>query len=103
LGETIVYDAMATEVRFTMVHIPGDPQEIERTGGLAAVLHNAVQNPTGPRLEVIYEGAKPDLLQDEAQAIVRGTLQADGSFYADELLLKCPSRYAEDIPAQIEE
>ncbi len=103
LGETIVYDAMATEVRFTMIHIPGDPQEIEQAGGLAAVLHSAVHSPTAPRLEVIYEGAKPDLLQNEAQAIARGTLGADGSLYAEELLLKCPSRYAEDIPAQIEE
>jgi cytochrome c-type biogenesis protein CcmE len=46
---------------------------------------------------------KPDLLQHEAQAIVRGHQQPDGSFYADDLLLKCPSRYAEDIPAQIED
>ena len=37
----------------------------------------------------------PDLLQHEAQAIMTGRLGDDGVFYADELLLKCPSRYEE--------
>ena len=32
-------------------------------------------------------------LKNEAQAIVVGKLGADGVFYADELLLKCPTRY----------
>ncbi len=103
LGETIVYDAMASHVQFTMVHIPADPQEIERAGGLAKVLNIAAQGQTGPQLEVVYDGTKPDLLQDEAQAIVRGRLQGDGIFHAEELILKCPSRYAEDIPAQVGE
>jgi len=37
---------------------------------------------------VEYVGPKPDLLKDEAQAIVTGKLGEDGVFYADELLLK---------------
>jgi cytochrome c-type biogenesis protein CcmE len=43
----------------------------------------------------------PDLLKDEAQAIVTGKLGADGVFVADELLLKCPSKYAADVPNQV--
>jgi cytochrome c-type biogenesis protein CcmE len=50
----------------------------------------------------VYQDVKPDLLQDEAQAIVRGQLKEDGRFYADELLLKCPTRYEEDVPGQVE-
>jgi cytochrome c-type biogenesis protein CcmE len=88
-------------VSFTVVQVPGDPQEIERAGGLAAVLHAAVGNPDGPRIEIVYEDVKPDLLQHEAQAIVRGRLEQDGRFYADEVLLKCPTRYEEDVPEQI--
>ncbi len=102
LGETIVYDSSIPQVTFTIVQVPGDPQEVERAGGLAAVLHDAVSNPTAPRLEIVYNDIKPDLLQNEAQAIVRGQLGADGRFYADELLLKCPTRYEEGIPAQAE-
>ena len=45
-------------------------------------------------------GPKPDLLKDEAQAIVTGKLGADGVFHADELLLKCPTRYQDALPSQ---
>jgi len=100
LGDTIVYDSFAPRVTFTIVQIPGDPKEVEQAGGLARVLHDAVNDATAPRLEVVYEDIKPDLLQNEAQAIMRGQLGADGRFYADEVLLKCPSRYEEDIPEQ---
>jgi cytochrome c-type biogenesis protein CcmE len=60
-----------------------------------------VGNPEAPRLEIVYEDVKPDLLQHEAQAIVRGRLEEDGRFHADEVLLKCPTRYEEDVPDQI--
>ena len=100
LGDTIVYDPSAPRVAFTVVQIPGDPEEVERGGGLAAVLHTAVNDPNAPRLEVVYEDVKPDLLQNEAQAIMRGSLGEDGRFYADEVLLKCPTRYEEDVPDQ---
>ena len=103
LGDTIVYDSSVPRVTFTIVQVPGDPDEVERAGGLATVLHAAVQNPDAPRLEIVYEDVKPDLLQHEAQAILRGQLGEDGRFYADELLLKCPTRYEEDVPAQVEE
>jgi cytochrome c-type biogenesis protein CcmE len=100
LGDTIVYDSSVPRVSFTVVQVPGDPQEVERAGGLAAVLHTAVGNPDAPRLEVVYDDVKPDLLQHEAQAIVRGRLEEDGRFHADEVLLKCPTRYEEDVPEQ---
>lgn len=100
LGETIAYDAMGPRVTFILAHVPGDPKEIEAAGGLAQVLHDAVENPDAQILEVVYDSVKPDLLQNEAQAIARGQLGEDGRFYADELLLKCPTRYEEEIPDQ---
>jgi len=102
LGDSITYDTTIPQVRFTVVQIPGDPQEVERRGGLAAVLHQAVTSPSAPRLEIVYNDVKPDLLQHESQAILRGQLKADGRFYADEVLLKCPTRYEEEIPEQSE-
>ncbi len=101
LGETIVYDAMLPQVTFTIVEVPADPDEVEAAGGLAQVLHDATLDPTRSRLEIVYNSVKPDLLTNEAQAIVRGTLGEDGRFIADELLLKCPSRYEDEVPAQV--
>ena len=103
LGETIVYDPSLPKVSFTMVQIPGDPDDVERAGGLAMVLHTAVNDPTAASLEVVYNDVKPDLLRNAAQAIARGHLGADGRFYADEVILKCPSRYEEEVPGQAEE
>ena len=100
LGDSIVYDPSIPRVTFTIVQVPGDPKEVERAGGLAAVLHAAVNDPTAPRLEVVYNDIKPDLLKHEAQAIMRGQLGSDGRFHADEVLLKCPTRYEEDVPEQ---
>lgn len=102
LGDTILYDPAAPRVAFTLVQVPGDPQAVERAGGLSAVLHAAVRDPDAPRLKVVYDDVKPDLLQHEAQAIVRGCLGDDGRFYADEVLLKCPTRYQEEVPDQVE-
>jgi len=100
LGDTIDYDAMGPSVTFTIVHVPGDPQEVERAGGLAQVLHDATLDSSRPQVEIVYDSVKPDLLQNEAQAIVRGRLAPDGRFLADDLLLKCPTRYEEDVPGQ---
>ncbi len=103
LGETIDYDASRPRVIFTIVQVPGDPRDVERAGGLAQVLRDAVTNPDTARLEIVYDDVKPDLLQHESQAIIRGQLGQDGSFYASEVLLKCPTRYEAEIPAQAEE
>jgi cytochrome c-type biogenesis protein CcmE len=102
LGDTISYDPSQPAVTFTIVQVPGDPREVERAGGLAAVLQDAVTDPDAPRLEVVYEDVKPDLLQHESQAIIRGQLQQDGRFHADEVLLKCPTRYEAGVPGQSE-
>ena len=101
IGETIEYDPQTLTLKFTVAHIPGDNSEIEQQGGLAIVLHNAVENP-GQILEVEHNGPMPDLLQNEAQAIMTGRLGEDGVFYADELLLKCPTKYDEAVPDQAE-
>src|SRR3990172_5514727 len=101
-GDSIAYDPETLTLHFTIANVPGDLDEIERGGGLAAVLHQAVSNPAAPRLQVEYVGPLPDLLRDEAQAIVTGHVCDDGVFYADELLLKCPTRYDEAVPQQVE-
>jgi len=100
LGDSIKYDPQSLNLTFTIASIPGDNKEIEAQGGLAAVLHEAVIDPNRQRIEVVYNGPKPDLLRDEAQAIITGKLGDDGVFYAEELLLKCPTKYEEAVPEQ---
>jgi cytochrome c-type biogenesis protein CcmE len=100
VGDSIQYDANTLTLSFDVAHVPGDNADIEAQGGLAEVLHAAVMDATRARVKVVYIGPKPDLLRNEAQAIMTGHMAADGIFYADELLLKCPTRYEQAVPGQ---
>lgn len=100
LGDSIQYDAQSLTLSFEVAHVPADNLAIESEGGLAEVLHQAVLDPSRARIKVVYVGPKPDLLRNEAQAIVTGHMGQDGVFYAEELLLKCPTRYEEAVPEQ---
>jgi len=100
IGDSIQYDPQTLTLTFSVAHVPGDNAEIEALGGLAEVLRAASADPTRARVTVVYVGPKPDLLRGEAQAIMTGHLGADGIFYADELLLKCPTKYEEAVPEQ---
>jgi cytochrome c-type biogenesis protein CcmE len=50
----------------------------------------------GAQLPIVFYGPRPDNFQRAASAIVEGQLLPDGSFQAESLLLKCPSRYEEE-------
>lgn len=100
LGDTIQYDSETLTLTFDIAHVPGDNADIEAQGGLAEVLHQAAIDPSRQRITIQYVGAKPDLLRSEAQAILTGKLGEDGVFYADEILLKCPTKYEEAVPEQ---
>lgn len=100
IGDSIQYDASTLTLTFEVAQVPGDNAQIEAQGGLAAVLHQAVIDPSRQHTKVVYVGPKPDLLRNEAQAIMTGKLGDDGVFHADELLLKCPTRYEQAVPSQ---
>lgn len=100
IGDSIQYDPQSLTLSFEVAHVPADNLAIESEGGLAEVLHQAVMDPSRARIKVVYVGPKPDLLRNEAQAIVTGHMGSDGVFYAEELLLKCPTRYEEAVPEQ---
>lgn len=48
------------------------------------------------QLPIVFYGPRPDNFQRAASAIIEGQLQPDGTFKAETLLLKCPSRYEEE-------
>ncbi|HEY4688441.1 MAG TPA: cytochrome c maturation protein CcmE [Anaerolineae bacterium] len=87
IGDSIAYDAASGRLEFDIV------DAVEMNGRFEPI---AGQTP----LRIVYDDPRPELLQDQAQAIVTGKLSADGTFHADELLLKCPTRYEEEFPNQ---
>lgn len=93
IGDSIQYDERNLIIEFTIADLPAG------VDNLADALHQAVSDPNAEQIAVRVENqVKPDLLQHEAQAILTGTLDANGIFHANELLLKCPSRFEEAKP-----
>jgi cytochrome c-type biogenesis protein CcmE len=102
IGDTIEYDPETLTLKFDVAHMPADNELLNVEGGLAMALHEAVSDPGRTRMQVVYVGVKPDLLKNEAQAIMTGALDANGVFQADELLLKCPTKYEDAAPEQVD-
>jgi cytochrome c-type biogenesis protein CcmE len=102
IGDSIKIDDKTKTVKFTIANIPSDNNVIDARGGLATVLKAAVTDQSLARMNVVYGGTKPDLLKDQAQAILTGKYNADGSFSASELLLKCPTKYEDAVPNQVQ-
>lgn len=86
----VIYESTLYEVRNNEPYLEFDVVDAEDQIGK--------QTP----LRIVYQGPKPDLLQPHATAIVEGHLGGDGKFYADTLLLKCPTRYEEQFPNQVD-
>jgi len=82
VGDSIAYNPQASSLSFDIV----DTHE-ELTATTKA-----------DTIKILYTGPKPDLLQHEAQAIAEGKLNPDGTFTANNLLLKCPTRYEDQLP-----
>ena len=94
LGDSIQYDEKNLLITFTIANVPtqGD--------NLGQALHEAVSDLKATRLSIRVENTlKPELLKNEAQAILTGTLGTDGVFRATELNLKCPSKFIESGPS----
>ncbi len=56
----------------------------------------SIMDEGGGQLPIVFYGPRPDNFQRAASAIVEGELLPDGTFEAETLLLKCPSRYEEE-------
>lgn len=93
IGDTIHYDPENLLITFTVANIP------DQYTDLGEALHLAVNDTAAERIQVRVEGqVMPELLRHEAQAIMTGTLGADGVFHVSELNLKCPTRFTETGP-----
>lgn len=51
------------------------------------------ENDPSKKIPVIYNEIKPDNFAEATGAVVEGKFNSDGSFKADKLMLKCPSKY----------
>lgn len=56
------------------------------------VLRFEMEEEGGATMTVVYEGIKPGNFEEAVQIVAVGNYH-DGAFYAEQLLVKCPSKY----------
>lgn len=54
----------------------------------------------GRKLRVDYDRAVPDTFKEGAEVVATGTFTSEGKLQADEVLVKCPSRYEGKPPSE---
>lgn len=57
----------------------------------------------GESIRVTYDQATPDTFDEGVQVVATGRLSKSGTLEADEVLVKCPSRYGEEPPTAKED
>lgn len=63
------------------------------------LLRFRMSDESGESILVSFHGSRPSNFDEATEAIVEGHVQPNGTFKADNLLLKCPSRYEESPKA----
>ncbi len=71
------------------------PGSVEHREGSRDIRFRVYSERDGQRamVSVQYQGIVPSTFRDCAGVTVRGQLQASGTFVADEIMAKCPSKY----------
>ena len=82
---SIVKDEKAREIRFAI--------EATKAGGGPEA--GAAGSGSVESIPVVYAGTVPDIFREGIQVVVEGRLAEDGTFRAETLLAKCPSKYQE--------
>ena len=73
--------------------VRGGSIDVDASGGIVRFVLADRASGESRAVDVVYHGPPPDMLRPDAEAIVEGRYAAQGLFEADELYLKCPSRY----------
>ncbi len=100
-ARSVVYYRTPTEV----LAAPGERVRLAGTVVPGSIVSSAAEGKVSFRatdgastLLVVFEGAVPDTLKDEAEAVAEGSLGPDGVFRADKLFAKCPSKFQSETP-----
>jgi cytochrome c-type biogenesis protein CcmE len=104
MGSLTTYDTIATakEKEGKFVHL------IAKLDKSRPVQYDAIRSPNylsftavdslGGSVQVVYHNAKPDNLEMADRLVLKGSMQKD-HFDCKEIMMKCPSKYKDDMKA----
>lgn len=110
----LVFDGLQAETYFFDVHeavergdeltgetirIRGDVEDDSLTSDHENLVHRFDVGSKGETMSIRYEKALPDTFENDSEVVAEGRLDEDFVLHADEVLVKCPSRYEGGPPA----
>jgi len=84
--------AYGEDVRLSGKVLPDSVEDDPATNTLRFSIADK-KNTTGTSIPVVYSGVVPDAFKPDADVVLEGKLTTTGTFEADNLLVKCPSKY----------
>ena len=77
------------QIDFDVVEYNEDSERLE----FAIYDTEAEEANAGPRLDVVYYGVVPGNFDQATSVVLKGMADSTGMFVADQMLVKCPSKY----------
>lgn len=100
MRDTMVYYYTVSEVAAQGDQMRGQPLRVAGNVVPGSIVtdstglrHEFVIEEGGKTLPVVYRDVVPDTFQDNAEAVVEGSIDDSGTFQATFLMAKCPSKY----------
>ena len=90
---SIVKDEETREIRFSIRSTKGESEDGYPAQGEGQT--DAARGSAAESVPVVYAGTVPDIFREGIQVVVEGKMASDGTFEAETLLAKCPSKYQE--------
>ncbi len=84
--------AYGDELRVSGHVLPNSVTKDAATNTMQFVIRDK-DSSSGNSVPVVYSGVVPDAFKDDANVVLEGKLAANGTFEANNLLVKCPSKY----------
>jgi cytochrome c-type biogenesis protein CcmE len=100
MRDTMVYYYTVSEVAARQDALTGEPLRVAGNvvpgsieSDTTGLMHKFVIEEGGKTMPVVYRDVVPDTFQDNAEAVVEGAIDENGTFQATFLMAKCPSKY----------
>jgi cytochrome c-type biogenesis protein CcmE len=88
-----VPDRYDEEIRISGDVVAGTVDHDAETRELRFAISETNAPAGAPSVPVVYKGPVPDIFRPGIQVVVEGRLDREGTFQAETLLAKCPSKY----------
>ena len=113
----LVFDGLQSETYFFDVHdavergdslvgetvrVRGDVRSGSYEGDAGSLEHRFDITTQGEAMTIYYQRALPDTFEEDSEIVAEGRLDEDFVLHADEVLVKCPSRY-EGAPPSVDD